>query len=87
MRGEIFNFHTYSRPQVTTATNENKSNYFEFMKHDLSQPPYLAYQIDIELYKYLYASLSPWGRATEAEELASRLFRVNFQSFNNYNFP
>lgn len=56
----------------------DKVNYCELIKYDASQPAYNSYLIDYQLYKLFYVSLSPWGKASMAEDLAARLFRVCF---------
>ena len=77
VRGEIFNFQRKINYDEHATSQEEKNNYFDLMKHDLSQPPYVAYQIDFELYRYLFINLSPWGKGSQADELAARLFRVS----------
>lgn len=58
------------------ALAEKKFNYCDLIKYDASQPAYNSHLIDFELFKLFYNSLSPWGKATMAEDLAARLFRV-----------
>ncbi|XP_043273772.1 TBC1 domain family member 9 isoform X2 [Venturia canescens] len=45
-------------------------------RYDPTQPPYEAYKIDFELFRILFGGLSPWGKCTQAESLAARLFRL-----------
>ncbi|KAJ9591108.1 hypothetical protein L9F63_002329, partial [Diploptera punctata] len=44
-------------------------------KYDPAQPPYEAYKIDFELFRFLFVGLSPWGKGMQAESLAARIFR------------
>lgn len=46
-------------------------------RYDPTQPPYEAYKIDFELFRILFGGLSPWGKCSQAESLAARLFRVS----------
>nr|CAD7441928.1 unnamed protein product [Timema bartmani] len=46
-------------------------------RYDPTQPPYEAYKVDYELFQLLFVGLSPWGKGTQAENLAARLFRVS----------
>ncbi len=55
-----------------------ESHETEYVKYDPSLPPYMAYQIDFELYRIIYGALSPWGKGCQAEEIAARIFRVRF---------
>lgn len=50
----------------------------ETERYDPTQPPYEAYKIDFELFRIMFGGLSPWGKCTQAESLAARLFRVSF---------
>nr|CAD7588701.1 unnamed protein product [Timema genevievae] len=45
-------------------------------RYDPTQPPYEAYKVDYELFQLLFVGLSPWGKGTQAENLAARLFRL-----------
>ncbi|XP_046428118.1 TBC1 domain family member 9 isoform X1 [Neodiprion fabricii] len=45
-------------------------------RYDPTQPPYEAYKVDFELFRILFGGLSPWGKCTQAESLAARLFRL-----------
>ncbi|XP_066586469.1 TBC1 domain family member 9 isoform X2 [Prorops nasuta] len=45
-------------------------------RYDPTQPPYEAYKIDFELFRILFGGLSPWGKCSQAESLAARLFRL-----------
>ncbi|XP_063222042.1 TBC1 domain family member 9 isoform X2 [Bacillus rossius redtenbacheri] len=45
-------------------------------RYDPTQPPYEAFRVDYELFRLLFVGLSPWGRGTQAENLAARLFRL-----------
>jgi len=46
-------------------------------RYDPTQPPYEAYKVDFELFRLLFVGLSPWGKGTQAESLAARIFRVS----------
>lgn len=50
--------------------------YFYYFRYDPSRPPYEAYSIDFELFRYLFCGISPWGKGEKADDLAARLFRV-----------
>lgn len=56
---------------------EKKKNYTEFIKYDPSQPSYMSYHVDFDLFKLIYVKLSPWGSASYAEDVAARIFRVS----------
>ncbi|CAK9821928.1 TBC1 domain family member 9 [Anthophora retusa] len=45
-------------------------------RYDPTQPPYEAYKVDFELFRILFGGLSPWGKCSQAESLAARLFRL-----------
>ncbi|XP_014214911.1 TBC1 domain family member 9 isoform X2 [Copidosoma floridanum] len=45
-------------------------------RYDPTQPPYEVYKIDYDLFRILFGGLSPWGKCTQAESLAARLFRL-----------
>lgn len=45
-------------------------------RYDPSTPPYEAYKVDFELFRYLFAGISPWGKGLKADDLAARLFRL-----------
>ncbi|XP_014285199.1 TBC1 domain family member 9B isoform X1 [Halyomorpha halys] len=45
-------------------------------RYDPSRPPYEAYSIDFELFRYLFCGISPWGKGEKADDLAARLFRL-----------
>lgn len=51
-------------------------------RYDPTQPPYEAYKVDFDLFKILFGGLSPWGKCTQAESLAARLFRVSSSFIN-----
>ncbi|XP_058791505.1 TBC1 domain family member 9 isoform X2 [Phymastichus coffea] len=56
-------------------------------RYDPTQPPYEVYKVDYELFRILFAGLSPWGKCTQAESLAARLFRLmdrNHDSLLNF---
>ena len=53
-------------------------------RYDPAQPPYEVYKIDYDLFRILFAGLSPWGKCTQAESLAARLFRVRLLSMQIY---
>ncbi|XP_034948646.1 TBC1 domain family member 9 [Chelonus insularis] len=56
-------------------------------RYDPTQPPYEAYKVDFELFRILFGGLSPWGKCTQAESLAARLFRLmdrNHDGFLNF---
>lgn len=50
-------------------------------RYDPTQPPYEAYKVDFELFRILFGGLSPWGKCSQAESLAARLFRVSRSKF------
>lgn len=83
VREEIYDFQRKmihgNLPRLEEAVSGllKKTNYTDFIKHDLSLPPYTIYQIDFELFKCIYVNLSPWGKANQAEDIAARLFRVS----------
>lgn len=52
-------------------------------RYDPTQPPYEVYKVDYDLFRILFAGLSPWGQCTQAESLAARLFRVRLMFFSN----
>lgn len=45
-------------------------------RYDPTQPPYEVYKIDYDLFRILFGGLSPWGKCSQAESLAARLFRL-----------
>ncbi|XP_012275102.1 TBC1 domain family member 9 [Orussus abietinus] len=45
-------------------------------RYDPTQQPYEAYKVDFELFRILFGGLSPWGKCSQAESLAARLFRL-----------
>ncbi|XP_029039760.1 TBC1 domain family member 9 isoform X2 [Osmia bicornis bicornis] len=45
-------------------------------RYDPTQPPYEAYKVDFELFRILFGGLSLWGKCSQAESLAARLFRL-----------
>jgi hypothetical protein len=49
-------------------------------RYDPTQPPYEAYKVDFELFRLLFVGLSPWGKGTQAESLAARIFRLMDQN-------
>ncbi|KAK7576494.1 hypothetical protein V9T40_012780 [Parthenolecanium corni] len=55
---------------------EKKKNYTEFIKYDPSQPSYMSYHVDFDLFRLIYVKLSPWGTASYAEDVAARIFRL-----------
>ncbi|XKL61155.1 hypothetical protein PGB90_008212 [Kerria lacca] len=73
-QNKLFESQTTFEPQLVNV--KQKNNYSEFMKYDPSQPPYMSYQIDFDLYKNIYASISPWGKASQSEDMAARIFRL-----------
>lgn len=77
-QNKLFESQTTFEPQLVNV--KQKNNYSEFMKYDPSQPPYMSYQIDFDLYKNIYASISPWGKASQSEDMAARIFRVSVPS-------
>ncbi|XP_065226342.1 TBC1 domain family member 9-like isoform X2 [Planococcus citri] len=88
VKEEIFNmqrkFNMSVRKRTTSVDTcheepvvpEKQINYCDLIKYDSSQPVYNSYQIDFQLFKLFYVSISPWGKASTAEDLAARLFRV-----------
>ncbi|KAK7576504.1 hypothetical protein V9T40_012790 [Parthenolecanium corni] len=55
---------------------EKKKNYTEFIKYDPSQPSYMSYHVDFDLFRLIYVKLSPYGTASYAEDVAPRIFRL-----------
>lgn len=53
-------------------------------RYDPTQPPYEAYKVDFELFRILFGGLSPWGKCTQAESLAARLFRLMDRNHDGY---
>ncbi|KAJ8679994.1 hypothetical protein QAD02_015781 [Eretmocerus hayati] len=53
-------------------------------RYDPTQPPYEVYKIDYELFRILFGGLSPWGKCSQAESLAARLFRLMDRNHDNY---
>ncbi|KAL1140691.1 hypothetical protein AAG570_000621, partial [Ranatra chinensis] len=45
-------------------------------RYDPATPPYEAYRVDYELFRLLFAGISPWGKGSKADDLAARLFRL-----------
>ncbi|XP_066998326.2 TBC1 domain family member 9 isoform X2 [Anabrus simplex] len=45
-------------------------------RYDPTLPPFESYCVDFELFRLLFVGLSPWGKGTQAEALAARLFRL-----------
>lgn len=45
-------------------------------KNDPALLPYETYRIDFEYFKLLFSAISPWGKGTEYESLAARIFSV-----------
>lgn len=70
-------------PKLSTSSSleetfeEKKNNFTEFIKYDPSQPSYMSYHVDFELFRLIYVKLSPWGAAHCAEDVAARIFRVS----------
>ncbi|XP_001600394.2 TBC1 domain family member 9 isoform X2 [Nasonia vitripennis] len=52
-------------------------------RYDPTQPPYEVYKIDYDLFRILFAGLSPWGKCTQAESLSARLFRLMDRNHDN----
>ncbi|XP_015111408.1 TBC1 domain family member 9 [Diachasma alloeum] len=53
-------------------------------RYDPTQPPYEAYRVDFELFRILFGGLSPWGKCSQAESLAARLFRLMDRNRDGY---
>lgn len=45
-------------------------------KYDPSQPPYKAYHIDYDLFRVIFASVSPWRKGSSLDDLVARLFQL-----------
>lgn len=66
-----------SSSSLEETFEEKKKNFTEFIKYDPSQPSYMSYQVDFDLFRLIYVKLSPWGAASLAEDVAARIFRVS----------
>ncbi|XP_063983611.1 TBC1 domain family member 9B isoform X2 [Diachasmimorpha longicaudata] len=53
-------------------------------RYDPTQPPYEAYRVDFELFRILFGGLSSWGKCSQAESLAARLFRLMDRNRDGY---
>lgn len=56
-------------------------------KYDPTLLPYETYKVDFEFFRLAFIALSPWGKGSQAEFLATQIFRVSKVKFLNTYVP